>query len=47
LLVEAHDLDPRVMVPVVAAMLLTAVLALLVPAHRAATVDPAVALRAE
>jgi putative ABC transport system permease protein len=39
--------DPAVLVPVVAAMLITALLALLVPARRAATVDPSVALRAE
>jgi putative ABC transport system permease protein len=47
LLFQSRGFDLRVLLPVVAAMLLTAVLALLVPARRAAAVDPSVALRAE
>ena len=47
LLFQARGFDLAVLLPVVAAMLLTAVLALLVPARRAAAVDPSVALRAE
>jgi putative ABC transport system permease protein len=47
LLFESRGFEPTVLLPVVAAMLITAVLALLVPARRAATVDPSVALRAE
>ncbi len=47
LLFQARAFDLAVLGPVVAAMLVTAVLALLIPARRAATVDPSVALRAE
>ena len=47
LLYEARGFDVAVLGPVVASMLLTAVLALLVPARRAVAVDPATALRAE
>jgi len=47
LLFESRGFDLAVLLPVVAAMLITAILALLVPARRAATVDPSVALRAE
>jgi putative ABC transport system permease protein len=47
LVFQSRGFDLTVLMPVVAAMLLTAVLALLVPARRAATVDPSVALRAE
>ncbi len=47
LLFQSHRFDLAVLGPVVGTMLITAVLALLIPARRAATVDPAVALRAE
>jgi putative ABC transport system permease protein len=47
LLFESRGFELSVLLPVVAAMLVTAVLALLVPARRAAAVDPSVALRAE
>ncbi len=47
LLFEARGFDLTVLVRVVAAMLVTAIVALLVPARRAAAVDPAAALRAE
>jgi putative ABC transport system permease protein len=47
LLFEARGLDLAVLGPVVGAMVVTAVLALLLPARRAVAVDPAVALRAE
>jgi putative ABC transport system permease protein len=47
LLFQSRGFDLTVLILVVAAMLLTAVLALLAPARRAAAVDPSVALRAE
>jgi len=47
LLFQSRGFELSVLLPVLAAMLVTAVLALLVPARRAATVDPSVALRAE
>jgi putative ABC transport system permease protein len=47
LLFESRGFELAVLLPVLAAMLVTALLALLVPARRAATVDPSVALRAE
>ena len=47
LLFESRGFELTVLLPVLAAMLVTALLALLVPARRAATVDPSVALRAE
>jgi hypothetical protein len=47
LLFEARGFDLSVLGPVVAAMIFTAVLALLGPARRAVAVNPAVALRAE
>ena len=47
LLFESRGFEPSVLLPVLAAMLVTAILALLVPARRAAAVDPSVALRAE
>ena len=47
LLFESRGFEPTVLLSVLGAMLLTAVLALLVPARRAAAVDPSVALRAE
>jgi len=47
LLFESKGFELSVLLPVVGAILLTAVLALLVPARRAAAVDPSVALRAE
>ena len=47
LLYHAQGFDLVVLVPVVLAMLVTAALALLVPARRAASVNPATALRSE
>ena len=47
LLFRSQGFELTVLLPVVAAMLLTAILALLVPARRAAAVDPSVALRRE
>jgi len=47
LLFESRGFELSVLLPVVGAMLVTAVLAVLVPARRAAAVDPSVALRAE
>jgi len=47
LLVGTRALDLAVLVPTLGAMLLTGIIATLIPARRAATVDPAVALRAE
>ena len=47
LLFQSRGFDLTVLLPVMGAMVLTAVLALLVPARRAAAVDPSVALRAE
>lgn len=47
LLFEARGFDLGVLVPVVVAMLVTAVLAPVVLARRAASVNPATALRAE
>ena len=47
MLFEARGFDLSVLGPVLAAMIFTAVLALLIPARRALAVNPAVALRAE
>ena len=47
LLFETRGFDLSVLGPVLAAMILTAVLALLVPTRRAVAVNPAVALRSE
>jgi ABC-type antimicrobial peptide transport system permease subunit len=47
LLFEARGFDVTVLGPVLAVMLVTAIVALLLPARRAAAVDPAAALRAE
>src|SRR5262249_19700183 len=46
LLYQSRGFDLAVLVPVVLAMLLTAGLALIIPARRAASVNPATALRA-
>lgn len=47
LLFEVRPADPLVMVPVAGVLLASAAAASLIPAWRAARVDPAVALRAE
>jgi putative ABC transport system permease protein len=45
LLYESRGFDLAVLVPVVLAMLVTAAMALVIPARRAASVNPATALR--